>query len=172
MLFSVRLMRSATITDAVEPLERPDRLERGGLPEAEAKAGAGESCFHCGTRCAGGSPSLGEKVFCCQGCLCVFEILSENGLTDFYKLSATAGVRVTATAQEEQFRYLDEPSVRERLVNFSNEKLTRVTFRVPSIHCIACVWLLENLFRLNPGIGEAQVNFPRKEVVISFASGK
>src|SRR3982751_2705330 len=116
-------MRSAIITDALEPLERPDRPDRGGLPKAETNAFVGQSCFHCGTRCAGGSPSLGEKVFCCQGCLCVFEILSENGLTDFYKLSTTAGVRVTGTAWEEQFRYLDEPFVRERLVNFSNEKL-------------------------------------------------
>ena len=54
--------------------------------------------------------------------------------------------------------------MRERLVDFANERMTRVTFRIPAIHCIACVWLLENLFRLKPGIGQSQVNFPRKEV--------
>jgi hypothetical protein len=32
------------------------------------------------------------------------------------------------------------------------------------------VWLLENLFQLKPGIGQTQVNFPRKEVALSFDS--
>ncbi len=36
------------------------------------------------------------------------------------------------------------------------------------MHCLACVWLLENLFRLHRGIGETRVNFLRKEVFITF----
>lgn len=125
-------------------------------------------CFHCGTLCRGGVFEQEDKAFCCRGCLTVFELLSENGLTDFYKLSATAGVRVNATAKEDQYRFLDAPGVRERLVDFSDERLTRVTFHIPAIHCIACVWLLENLFRLKPGLGQSQVNFPRKEVALAF----
>lgn len=125
-------------------------------------------CFHCGTPVRGASFCKENKRFCCQGCLTVYELLTENGLSDFYNLASNAGVRVKAATREEQFAFLDEPSVRQRLVNFSNEKITRVTFRLPAIHCIACVWLLENLFRLRPGIGESQVNFPRKEVSIVF----
>ena len=125
-------------------------------------------CFHCGTLCRTAAFQRDEKPFCCQGCRTVFELLTENGLTDFYKLSATAGVRVSASAKADQFKFLDEPAVRERLVDFSDGRLTRVTFHLPAIHCIACVWLLENLFRLKPGIGQAQVNFPRKEVALAF----
>lgn len=125
-------------------------------------------CFHCGTLCRDASHTLKDKSFCCQGCRTVFKILSANGLADFYKLSETAGVRISATVKTEQFNFLDEPAVRGRLVDFSDAKLTRVTFHIPSIHCIACVWLLENLFQLKPGIGQTQVNFPRKEVAISF----
>jgi Cu+-exporting ATPase len=128
------------------------------------------ACFHCGTLCRGAVFTAQEKSFCCNGCCTVFEILSANGLTDFYKLSETAGVRITATVKTEQFKFLDEPAVREKLVDFSDAKLTRVTFHIPSIHCIACVWLLENLFQLKPGIGQTQVNFPRKEVALSFDS--
>ena len=62
--------------------------------------------------------------------------------------------------------------VREQLVDFSDSKTTRVTFRLPAIHCIACVWLLENLFRIRSGIGQTQVNFLRKEAAISFETGK
>jgi Cu+-exporting ATPase len=32
------------------------------------------------------------------------------------------------------------------------------------------VWLLENLFRLNKGIGKSEVDFLRKEVTLSFAT--
>ena len=125
------------------------------------------NCFHCGTPCRDERHSSGDKAFCCHGCLAVFELLSDSGLGIFYELADTAGVRVKAT-RADQFACLDEPIVRERLVNFQDESITRVTFHIPAIHCIACVWLLENLFRLKAGIGESQVNFPRKEVAITF----
>src|SRR5204863_6598290 len=100
--------------------------------------------FHCGL--AGRSSFLaGEKRFCCQGCLTVFELLAENGLEDYYRLGEGAGLRVKP-AQAGQFSFLDEAAVRERLVDFTNERMTKVTLHIPAIHCIACVWLLENLF--------------------------
>lgn len=138
------------------------------LPAARSGEASAPACFHCGTLCRGTVYTAQEKSFCCNGCCTVFEILSANGLTDFYKLSETAGVRISATVKTEQFKFLDEPAVREKLVDFSDAKLTRITFHIPSIHCIACVWLLENLFQLKPGIGQTQVNFPRKEVALSF----
>ena len=98
----------------------------------------------------------------------VFELLAENGLTDFYQLAERPGIRVAQSADGGHFAFLDEPAVRTRLVDFSDAKLTRVTFHLPAIHCIACVWLLENLFRLKPGIGQSQVNFARKEAAIAF----
>ena len=129
------------------------------------------ACFHCGTACRTRIYTAQEKNFCCRGCLTVFEILTENGLTDYYELSRKAGIRIKKRARKQQFAYLDEPGVRESLVDFTDERNTRVTFYIPAIHCIACVWLLENLFRLKPGIGRSQVNFPRKEVSINFETG-
>src|SRR4051812_4557079 len=98
------------------------------------------ACFHCGTLCRDDRLRREAKRFCCHGCLAVFDLLTENGLDDFYRLSAAGGVRGAAAAGADRFRFLDEPAVRERLVDFSDQKLTRVTFRVPAIHCIACVW--------------------------------
>ncbi|MDX1951187.1 MAG: heavy metal translocating P-type ATPase metal-binding domain-containing protein [Verrucomicrobiota bacterium] len=130
------------------------------------------ACFHCGADCRQSALSREEKQFCCQGCLTVFELLQENGLEAFYKLDQHAGVRVTRAASPERFAYLDAPSVFPNLVDFSNEKITRVTFRLPTIHCIACVWLLENLFRLQPGVGRSEVDFLRREASIVFETGK
>jgi cation transport ATPase len=130
------------------------------------------SCSHCGTRCATRAFHAGEHSFCCAGCRTVFELLSENGLGEFYQLNESAGVRVGAAVGGDRFRFLDEPAVRERLVDFADARVTRVTLHLPAIHCIACVWLLENLFRLNPAVGQSRVNFPRKEVSLAFVTAK
>jgi Cu+-exporting ATPase len=156
-----------TGTNESSVLSLPD-ADRAAVPSNEAA----RACFHCGTRCPDTRHRHGEKVFCCQGCLTVFELLTENGLDEFYRLGESAGVRVRAEAGIERFRFVDEPAVRERLVDYSDERLTRIAFHLPAIHCIACVWLLENLFRIKPGIGQSQVNFPRKEVSLSFATGQ
>jgi Cu+-exporting ATPase len=139
------------------------------VPDTDGHQSAGVAhCFHCGECCRDDRFKSGEKSFCCAGCQAVFELLLENGLEEFYAFDGTAGVRVKATAPAEFYRYLDEPAVRQRLVDFSDSQLTRVTFRLPAIHCIACVWLLENLFRLKPGLGACRVNFPRKELALAF----
>lgn len=135
-------------------------VEFSAAPVDVAPAGL-TACSHCGAPCPTSAFAHAGKTFCCQGCRTVFERLTENGLADFYRLSDTAGVRVTRPAAPDQFAYLDAPETRARLVDFSDARLTRFTFRLPAIHCIACVWLLENLFQLQPGIGSSQVNFPR-----------
>ncbi len=124
-------------------------------------------CHHCGLPCAETTLSLGDKAFCCHGCRTVFEILCENGLGQFYRMEGARGVRVTETGAE-HYRFLDEPAVRAQLIDFSDGKTARVRFHLPTIHCIACVWLLENLFRLKPGITASRVNFPRKEATLHF----
>ncbi len=129
-------------------------------------------CFHCGNSCRNQRFRIEDKLFCCHGCRTVFELLSENGLTAYYDLNARAGVRIKSDVGTTRFAYLDEPSIRERLVDFQDGQSARITFRIPAIHCIACVWLLENLFRLRSGIGTSKVDFPRKELAISFDLGK
>lgn len=132
-----------------------------------AKAAA-VACHHCGLDCRDEVLRHDDKNFCCRGCLTVFELLVENGLTDFYQLGRSAGMAFQRPDTNEQFGYLDDPALRSRLVQFDSDKLTRINLRVPAIHCVACIWLLENLPRLNPAINEARVNFPRKEVALSF----
>ncbi len=137
-------------------------------PETGFHTAEETTCFHCGTPVRQGGLASDGKSFCCAGCLTVFELLTENGLADFYRFGKAAGIRAKAQPKKEDFNFLDDPALRRRLVDFADERVTRVTFRTPAVHCIACVWLLENLFRLNPGVGYSRVNFPRKEVFITF----
>lgn len=141
-------------------------------PRREAAACVRTDCFHCGEPCTDDSFVKEGKTFCCNGCLTVHDILTENGLGRFYELNQRPGMRTRKPTAHEQFAYLDEPLVQQRLLDFTDSQTSRVTFHIPAIHCIACVWLLENLYRLHPGVGVSQVNFPRREVAITFAPGK
>lgn len=133
-----------------------------------ATASTKQVCYHCGAPLRWSTLADNEKRFCCRGCLSVYQLLVENGLTDFYKFSDKTGAKVETVLSKDQYRFLNEPMVSKRLVSFADNRITRVKFRVPAMHCVACVWLLENLFRLHVGIGRSEVNFLRKELYVTF----
>jgi len=130
------------------------------------------SCFHCGEPCVDGSFLLDDKSFCCFGCQTVFSLLHENGLEQFYQLQAAPGTRIRAASAAAKWAFLDDPVVAEELLDYADKTQAKVTLQLPAIHCVACVWLLENLFKLHPGVGHSQVNFSRREAAITFAPDK
>jgi Cu+-exporting ATPase len=133
----------------------------------EARRGTG-GCFHCGEPCRPGTFSLEDKSFCCFGCQTVFSLLRDNGLEQFYALNTAPGTRIRAASAVAKWTFLDDPSVAETLFDFADKTRAKVTLHLPAIHCVACVWLLENLFKLHPGVGKTVVNFPRREAAITF----
>jgi len=140
-------------------------------PPAAARRAAGR-CYHCGTPCPDNAFVLDGREFCCFGCQTVFSILRENGLEQFYQLQSTPGVRIRAASAAAKWQFLDDPVVQAKLLDFADRTRSKVTLHLPAIHCVACVWLLENLFKLHPGVGEARVNFARREAAITFAPDK
>lgn len=142
--------------------ERKDAAPAGAADPARA-------CRHCGEPCDRGVWEAGGDAFCCRGCQTVYALLQESGLGDFYHLAERPGTRRSHPAREERWVFLDDPEVARRLLDFTDGQVARVTFRLPAIHCVACVWLLENLFRLHPGIGRTRVNFARREVAITYS---
>ena len=124
-------------------------------------------CFHCGLECVEDLITVDEKSFCCKGCQTVFEILSENDLCNYYDIETTPGITPPKNFSS-KFEYLEDEKVIEKLINFKDEQTTLVTFYLPQIHCSSCIWLLENLFKLNKDIDSSRVNFLRKELKISF----
>ncbi len=124
-----------------------------------------EKCFHCGQPIEKERISFNEKLFCCNGCKSVYEILNMNDLGNFYELNTNAGVRPNDTTQ---FDYLDTEEVFEKVVDFSEGNTTIVTFKIPVIHCSSCIWLLESLHTLNENIKHSQVNFTKKTLQVSF----
>ncbi len=126
-------------------------------------------CFHCGEQCLDESLRYDEKDFCCPGCMLVYEVLNENGLSSYYEYGEKPGIKNDNNNKSaNRFDYLEEPEVIQKLIDFQNEKETHISFDIPAIHCASCVWLLENLHRLNSNIFESRVDYVKKEVHIKF----
>jgi Cu+-exporting ATPase len=123
-------------------------------------------CFHCGELCSDRSIAKEEKVFCCEGCKLVYEVLNENNLCTYYDLNTAPGITKNAKSSGKRYDYLDDPDISEKLVEFKNDQLFKISFFIPEIHCSSCIWLLENLYKVDSRIIESRVDFPAKKVFI------
>lgn len=126
------------------------------------------ACVHCGADCGKSPVVYIQQKFCCSGCKQVYQLLNENKLYQYYKLENTPGVRIDDPAHQGKYAFLDKEEVKQKMYEFLEGNLARITFYIPSIHCASCIWLLEHLTRLNNGIKQSSVNFIRKEVAVSF----
>ncbi|WP_299334548.1 heavy metal translocating P-type ATPase metal-binding domain-containing protein [uncultured Psychroserpens sp.] len=126
------------------------------------------SCFHCGDDCSISIISYDDKNFCCNGCKTVYEIFSENDLTCYYDLEASPG----AVPKEIQGKYdfLSQENIIEKLTEFNDGNTQIATLYIPHIHCSSCIWILENLNKLNAAITSSQVNFGKKTVRVTYNS--
>lgn len=125
-------------------------------------------CYHCGDPCGTTSLKFDEKDFCCNGCKTVYEIFSSHDLSYYYDLQSAAGA--TPKEVEGKYDFLDAPAIVERLVEFNENRVQVVRLYIPHIHCSSCIWVLENLNKLDPSITAAQVDFPKKTVRVTYAT--
>lgn len=130
------------------------------------------SCYHCGEDCDDAPIEAHNKTFCCEGCKMVFEILNTNGLCNYYSLSRNPGASQKIKVRKDKFAFLDDASIAKSLVNFSDATTTHLQFYIPQMHCSSCLWLLENLYRLNENIISSKVNFTSKEVDVVIHHSK
>jgi Cu+-exporting ATPase len=110
--------------------------------------------------------------FCCNGCKTVYLLLNDNKLYSYYDLEKTPGIRVETTMYGNKYEFLDNEEIRDKLISFSEGGISKVKFYIPVIHCASCIWLLERLHVLHPGIRQSVVNFGSKEVDITFDQGQ
>jgi Cu+-exporting ATPase len=111
---------------------------------------------------------LEDKQFCCEGCKQVYLLLNENDLCRYYSIDQTPGIKAKGRFISERYAYLEDEATIKKLVQFSSETQTNITFSIPQMHCSSCIFLLENLHRIEPGVIKSQTNFQRKEVFIIF----
>lgn len=111
------------------------------------------TCTHCGVALAEDS----RKPFCCSGCEAVWAFLHEAKLDRYYDLRGPTGVPALAadpaTLERADHQWLEALVARlaERGAHSSRTTPARVELDVQGMHCSACVWLVDTLFRREPG---------------------
>lgn len=130
------------------------------------------ACEHCGETCADTAITLGDKIFCCQGCKLVYELLNENDLCDYYSLNNKPGLSQRIAVRKDKFAFLDDDKIQQQLLQYRDDDQTHITFYIPHIHCSSCLYLLENLHKLDNGVQSVTVNFGRKEARVVYWHSK
>lgn len=133
----------------------------------ELKEEAKVNCYHCGDACSGDIVS-DTHAFCCHGCKTVYEILNQNNLCSYYDYNQAPGTSLKKSSANKRYEYLDDEDVKSKLLHFKSGNISTVTFYVPQIHCNSCIFLLENLYKLNEGVHRSLVNFMKREASITF----
>ena len=129
------------------------------------------TCYHCGEDCKEEITSFDDKSFCCEGCKMVYDILNTSDLSNFYSIEKNAGISLK-NQKKQRYAWLDDDDVIKKLIDFQDEERTKITFSVPQIHCASCLWLLENLYKLNDTVLNSRVNFLKKEAYVTFNHNK
>jgi Cu+-exporting ATPase len=126
-----------------------------------------QNCFHCGLdSIKEGVIVFDAKIFCCSGCKTVYEIFSLNDMSCYYDFEKSPGA--TPLDINAKYDFLDNESIVAKLLEFQEDNTSIVSLNIPHIHCSSCIWILENLQRLQKGISNSQVNFPEKKVRIIY----
>ncbi len=125
-------------------------------------------CDHCGEECPSTPITSGDKHFCCHGCQMVYEVIAANGLENYYCVTQTPGASQKEGIEEGKYAFLDDAQIADKLLDFTDGSIAKVTLYLPQVHCASCVWLLEKLHLLHDGITHSRINFLRKEVSITY----
>ncbi|HET9929675.1 MAG TPA: heavy metal translocating P-type ATPase [Polyangiaceae bacterium] len=132
----------------------------------ELVASADVACSHCGLPVPSARvESAARFQFCCDGCRSVHTILNTTGLESYYALRGAQG---TAPARVSQRRYaeFDDAAFIERHVRSPAPNVSQSELFLEGIHCSACVWLVERLPRVVPGVVEARLDLGRSELSV------
>jgi Cu+-exporting ATPase len=125
------------------------------------------TCQHCGEDCIETSIRKNQDYFCCQGCQFVYELLHENGMNTFYSLNQKPAFSLI-NKQQIDYSFLDDLQLVNELLDFKETHKSSIHFILPQIHCSSCLWLLENLYKINAAVLYSRVDFIKKEVQIIF----
>lgn len=136
------------------------------------------NCFHCGEPADGDPPITLEiegkpQPFCCQGCKAVCETIRQEGLTGFYDFRTEPAVtpRELTRSELERLRELDHPLIQQSFVS-PVKAGEEAQILIGGITCAACIWLLENHIKKQPGVLSFTVNHTTQRARLVWAKNE
>lgn len=124
-------------------------------------------CSHCGLPVPIGliEPSAGQQ-FCCAGCRAVYHTLHACGLETYYRLRDVAGK--PAHPGTSKFESFDTPAFADLYVQPIGDDCSLVDLVLEGVTCAACVWLVEKLPTVLPGVIEARLSLREATVRVTW----
>ncbi len=135
-------------------------------------------CTHCGLQVPKGLINArSSEQFCCSGCRAAYQLIHACGLDDFYSMAQKSGNLWSlkdrgAVKSQDRFADFDQPSFMEKFGKTRSGNFSEVALLLDGIHCAACIWLIEKLPQIAPGVHDAQLNWARQTVRIRWDSDK
>jgi len=130
---------------------------------------ASPACDHCGLPVpAGLVDESAREQFCCAGCRTVYEVIHGCQLERFYRIRDEASwdaepARVSGRRYDE----CDDAAF-QRTYGRLDAACPSIELLLEGVHCGACVWLIEKLPRIVPGVLEARLNLQRARVHVTW----
>ncbi len=120
-------------------------------------------CAHCGDRVPRGMVERDTSLpFCCTGCRAVYQVIHGCGLDRYYAVRREAGATMAPPrVTSRRYGEFDDPTFRRLYVRETGPGCASVELFLPAAHCAACVWLVERLPRVAPGVIEARLDLRR-----------
>ena len=126
---------------------------------------ARDACVHCALPLPQGQPF---GVFCCPGCRVVHALLADSGLERFYDLGGGRGRPIGASPRASDRAWIEDLETAAGRSGVGPTTQLRASIDVQGVHCAACVWLLQEVWRrviggrsfeLNPSLGRAEIRY-------------
>jgi len=122
-----------------------------------------ESCAHCGLPVPPALMTDAVNNFCCSGCETVYELLQGAGLANYYSFRAELGEegRPAPDVPGSTGGELDSPAFQKLYCRELPSGGVETELLLSGVHCAACVWLVERLPKLEPGVRSARLDMGR-----------
>ncbi|QJR37019.1 heavy metal translocating P-type ATPase [Gemmatimonas groenlandica] len=130
-------------------------------------AAADVLCAHCGLPVPEGLLEVdAEQQFCCSGCHTAFGILHAHGLDSYYGFAERREAPVRASGRS--YDEFDHPAFANLYVTALPNGLSRTELYLEGVHCASCVWLVERVPLLVPGVLRAELDVRRSLAVVEW----
>lgn len=128
-----------------------------------------KQCYHCGKKTTVVESTEDKLIFCCSGCETVCRIIHTNNLSKFYSYYPQKGL---TPKKERNYDFLENGALWKNCIQFQDETKIKVKLSIPSMHCSACIWILEHLSHIEPAISHSHVTFSKRSVSLIFDKSK
>ncbi|HEX5077370.1 MAG TPA: heavy metal translocating P-type ATPase metal-binding domain-containing protein [Gemmatimonadaceae bacterium] len=141
-----------------------DAAVRASLQHVTAVA-----CTHCQLPVPAGliEPDAQDQ-FCCGGCRTAFAVLHDHGLDTHHDTTVGRDGPVAAEPRGRGFDEFDHATFHELYVRRTPEGLAQVDLYLEGVHCGACVWLVERVPLVVPGVARAELNVRRSVARVAW----